>query len=350
LKWASTDSAETSISGIGDVSAQGERAVTPTRNTTYVLTAKGPGGESTQSITVDVNTQPAATITVSQPELRYHKVGDRVVQQDSATLQWSASNANSAKIEPFDSNSLSGSRTVNADPKQTTTGPVNENVTYTVTATNACGGSVTKTATLHVVGSIDPPPAINLASLFYPTAYPTKHHPKSGLLASEQSTLATAATKFKTYSLYDEKASLVIVGHADVRGPENYNHALSARRAALAKDYLVAHGIPADKIRTQADGKDKQLDSKTVQALEAKDNGKPTQWMMSHRKATWLAYNRRADIVLEPSGQQSTEAYPSQSSDAKLLWQRPIPNLKQVERASEMSASVQQASAKHPGN
>jgi OmpA family/PEGA domain len=343
LKWSTTDAADTSISGLGEVSNSGDRTVSPARETTYVLTAKGPGGESTQSVTVNVSTQPTASLTLSPPEIRYHKIGDRVVEQDSATLQWSATNSNSAKIEPFNSDAMSGSRTVTANPKQTSTGPINENEAYTFTATNACGGTVTKTATLHIVGSIDPPPAVTLASLFYPTAYPTKHHPKIGLLASEKMTLANAATEFKTYGLYEEKADLLIVAHADVRGPEKYNQELSERRAALVKDYLVSHGIPADRIQTRAEGKDQQIDLKAVEALESKNQQQPAKWMTEHRKATWLAYNRRVDVVLEPIGQQSMKIYPNQSADARLLWQRPEPSLKKVELASQISAEVQQA-------
>jgi OmpA family/PEGA domain len=350
LKWSSTDAADTSISGIGEVSNKGERAVTPTHETTYVLTAKGPGGESTQSITINVNTQPSATLTVSQPEVHYHKIGDRVVEQDSATLQWSASNANSARIEPFNSDAMSGSRTITADPKQTSIGPVNENVTYTFTAANACGGTATKTATLHVIGSIDPPPAITLASVFYPTAYPTKGHPKVGLLSSEKMTLTNAATQFKNYGLYEGKANLVIVGHADVRGSEKYNKALSERRAAIVKDYLVSHGVPADMIQTRAEGKDQQMDVKSVETLESKNEQKPANWMTKHQKATWLAYNRRSDVVVEPTGQESMKIYPNQSADARILWQRPEPSLKRVERASQTSSSqVQQASLAHAG-
>ena len=162
-------------------------------------------------------------------------------------------------------------------------------------------------------------------------------------------TLADVATKFKTYALYDQNASLVVVGHADVRGPEKYNRALSERRATLVKNYLAGHGIPADKIQTRAEGKDQQIDTKTVQSLESKDSEKPASWMVKHQKATWLAYNRRTDIVLEPSGQTSLEAYPNQSADAKILWQRSIPNLKTVQRASEIPPSVQQASASLAG-
>jgi len=344
LKWSSTDAADTNLSGVGEVPRQGDRPVTPTHDTTYVLTAKGPGGEATQTVTVSVNTQPTVAVSLSQPEVHYHKIGDRVVQQDSATLQWSAANANSAKIDPLNSDAMSGSQTITANPKQTTTGPINEDVTYTLTATNACGGTTTKTATLHVVGSIDPPPATTLASLFYPTAYPTKSHPKVGLVASEKKTLENVATQFKNYDTYEGKASLVVVGHADVRGSKNYNQALSARRAALVKDFLVSNGLAADKIQTRAEGKNDQIDAKTVQGLESTDSQKPASWMLKHKKATWLAYNRRADIILEPTGQESTKAYPNQSADTKILWQRPKPSLKQVEQASQVSPGVQQAS------
>lgn len=351
LKWSSTDAVDTSISGLGEVPKQGDRSVSPTHETTYVLTAKGPGGVSTQSVTVNVNTQPTATLTVSQPEVHYHKIGDRVVEQDSATLQWSTSNATSAKMQPFGSDAMSGSRTVTPDPKQTTTGPVNEDVTYTLTATNACGGTTTKTATLHVVGSIDPPPATTLASLFYPTAYPTKHHPKVGLLAAEQMMLANVATEFKTYGIYDEKASLVVVGHADVRGSAKYNQALSARRAALVRDFLISKGVPAEKIQTRAEGKSNQLDMKTVKALESKNDEKPAKWMLKNEKATWLAYNRRADLILEPKNQESVKVYPNQSANARILWERPEPSLKKVEAAAQSSVSskVERASLRGSG-
>ena len=96
LNWNSMNAVDTSISGIGEVAAEGDRTVTPTHNMNYVLTAKGPGGEVTRTVTIDDNTQPTATLALSEPEVRYHKVGDKVVEQDSATLNWSTSNANSA--------------------------------------------------------------------------------------------------------------------------------------------------------------------------------------------------------------------------------------------------------------
>ena len=347
LAWTSTEAVDTSISGLGEVPKQGGQSVMPLQGTTYTLTAKGPGGESIQTLSINVNTEPDATITLSQSEVRYHKIGDRVVQQDSSTLQWSATNANSVKLEPFDNSALSGTQTVTAEPKQTSQGPISEDVTYTLTVQNACGGSTTKTATLHIAGSIDPPPAVTLASLFYPTAYPTRSHPQVGLLASEEKTLTDAADQFKNYEQYEGKASLVIVGHADVRGPESYNQALSERRANLVKNFLVSKGIPAEKIETRAEGKKDQIDEKAVEALISDDQQQPTEWMKAHPKSTWLAYNRRIDIVLQPTGQESVKAYPNASPDARLLWQRPIATLQQIEQASGAD-SVQQTSANTP--
>jgi len=44
LNWKTTDAASISISNLGDVQAQRDRSVSPTKTTTYELTAWGPGG------------------------------------------------------------------------------------------------------------------------------------------------------------------------------------------------------------------------------------------------------------------------------------------------------------------
>ena len=347
LQWSTRDAVDTSISGIGEVPEKGDRTVTPNGPSTYVLTAKGPGGVSTQTVTVAVKTQPSASLSISQPGIQFHKVGDHIVQQDSATLHWSVSNASSAKLEPLNTDAMSGSRTITITPKQTADGPVNENLTYTLTATNACGGTVTKTATLHISGSIEPPPATSLASLFYPTAYPTKHHPKVGLVATEKMVLSNVASEFKSYGVYDHDATLMVVGHADVRGAGKYNETLSERRAQLVKDTLIADGVPADKIQSRAVGKTQQLDEQAVQELQVNNTEQPAAWMKKHKRATWLAYNRRADILLEPNGKPSIKMFPNQSADAHVLWQRPIPTLKKVEQASRPSETEQAKAIRH---
>ena len=324
LDWKSADAADVSITNLGSVSASGDRTVNPTKTTNYELIAKGPGGEASQSATVKVNVQPTATLSLSQPEVHYHKIGDKVVQDEPATLNWAAANANQVKITPFGSEGLTGSKKIEAKPKQTSTGPVNEVVDYTLAASNGCGGTTTRTTALHIVGAIDPAPSVTLASLFYPTNYPTVHHPKIGLMASERAVLANAANRFKLHEEYDnEHASLLIIGHADVRGSKKYNMKLSERRAELVRSYLMSQGIPANEMQIRADGEGKELSRSDVLKLQLVDAQKPDKWMTHHPKVTWLAYNRRVDIVLEPSGQQSMKAFPSDAPDARILWQRP---------------------------
>jgi peptidoglycan-associated lipoprotein len=51
-----------------------------------------------------------------------------------------------------------------------------------------------------------------------------------------------------------------IEGNADERGTREYNLALGARRANSVRDYLVSHGITADRISTISFGKEQPLD------------------------------------------------------------------------------------------
>jgi hypothetical protein len=344
LKWSTADAVNTSITGVGAVANEGDRTVTPMQDTTYVLKAVGPGGEVTKTVKVGVNQKPTATLALSEPEIHYHKIGDKVVEDDSATLTWTASNASSTTISPFGMVGDNGSRTITADPNQTGVGPVNRDLTYSLTASNGCGGIVTKTASLQVVGSIDPPPNTTLASLFYPTAYPTRMHPKAGLVPSEKAALDRLAAQFKSFGNYEQNASLEIVGYADIRGPEKYNQALSERRAELIRAYLVSKGVPSSELEVQAKGKDDEISMKTVESLQAKEVQRPDKWMIKDKRTTWLAYNRRVDIVLEPTGKKSTETYPNDAAAAHLLWQRPEPSLRALAKFTGASSSQEQAS------
>lgn len=49
---------------------------------------------------------------------------------------------------------------------------------------------------------------------------------------------------------------VTVEGHCDERGTVEYNLALGERRAAAARDYLVALGIAADRLRTASYGKE----------------------------------------------------------------------------------------------
>src|SRR5207245_11229635 len=108
-------------------------------------------------------------------------------------------------------------------PTQTANGPVDEEFKYTLTATNVCGGSDTKTVTVRLKGSIEPVPAVLLHSVFFPTDYPTKQHPTLGLVRSQQGTLTTLANGFKQYLKYDPDTRLEIRSLAAELCPVQYN-------------------------------------------------------------------------------------------------------------------------------
>ncbi|HKV29133.1 MAG TPA: OmpA family protein [Candidatus Acidoferrales bacterium] len=333
LTWSSTDAVDVNISEVGNVDASGNKTVSPTKTTTYNYTATGPGGNVTQSATINVNIQPTATLTLNPTDVKYHKIGDKVKEDGTSTLTWTSSNASKVTIDPVGDVATSGNQTITATPKQQNVGPIDENQPYKLTATNVCGGTTTQTASLHITGSIDPMPVVTLESVFYPTAYPVKEHPDLGLLGSQQQSLDQVAATFKKYLDYDDTAKLTVVGHADVRGSAPYNEALSQRRADRVKDYLVSQGISADKVETRAEGKERQLDRSEVDQLQTQNPAKPEKWMMRQVKNTWLAYNRRVDIILQPTGQESTKFYPDGASDAKILWQLPRPSLTNVRKA-----------------
>ena len=53
--------------------------------------------------------------------------------------------------------------------------------------------------------------------------------------------------------------AITLEGHADERGTRAYNLSLSARRAAVARDYLTSKGVPAQQMRTVPYGKERPV-------------------------------------------------------------------------------------------
>lgn len=338
LTWQTSETVDANISGIGPVPPSGSQTVSPHATTTYDFTAAGPGGTVKGTGTVNVNTKVDASLTVNPAEAHYRKIGDKVVTQDSATLTWQTSNADSVSLDPGGKVDPSGSQTVKAEPADTSQVPdgqpartIDETKNFTLNATNVCGGSATQTAGLHITGSVEPIPAVTLQSIFYPTDYPDQRHPQVGLVRSQQLALATLADGFKKYLEYDPDAKLSVEAHADMRGSRPYNQDLSERRVERIKQYLVDQGISADKIETAAYGKERPLEKSAVKELEASNPNTPPKARVRNVQANWLAYNRRADIVLLPSGKKSAQFYPHTADDSKLIWQVPKPSLRAVQ-------------------
>ena len=66
-------------------------------------------------------------------------------------------------------------------------------------------------------------------------------------------TLNRQAEWLKKYGNYQ----VTVEGHCDERGTREYNLALGERRANAARQYLVAQGIPASRIKTISYGKER---------------------------------------------------------------------------------------------
>jgi outer membrane protein OmpA-like peptidoglycan-associated protein len=318
LKWTSTDAPRVEITPVGTVANSGQQSIQPKQTTTYDLTAVGPGGTATATATVNVNKAIQANLGLSSPEVHYKRVGDKVVVDDSTALNWTASNASTVSIEPLGTVSPTGSRTLQIAPKKTDPGPIDETVTYTLNASNGCGGADTKTATLHIVGSIEQPEIKLSRSVYFPTDRPRSLKSEDALLDSEKETLKSIAASFTQYLADQPDAHLVLSGHADKRGLEAYNQPLSARRAALAKQFLVEQGISEDKIETQAYGDEQNLSVDQVKNLVEQDASlSPEDRQKALQKIQTLvyAYNRRVDITSKPTGQESAHEYPFKSQD-----------------------------------
>ncbi|HKS67203.1 MAG TPA: OmpA family protein [Candidatus Acidoferrales bacterium] len=339
LTWQSAETAEANISNIGKVDPNGNQSVSPHQTTTYDFNASGPGGTVKGSGTVNVNTKVDASISVNPAEVHYRKIGEKVITQDSSTLTWQTSNADNVSIDPIGKVDASGNQSVKAEPKDTSEVPqgqparqIDETKNYTLTASNVCGGNATQTAALHIVGSVEPIPTVTLQSVFFPTDYPDHRHPQVGLVKSQQLSLSDLAAGFKKYLEYDPDAKLSIEAHADIRGSKSYNQDLTERRVERAKQYLVDQGIPADKIETAAYGKDRPMAKAEVKDLEGSNPQTPPKARLRNKTADWYAYNRRADVVLLPSGKKSTQYFPHSADDSSLIWQVPKPPLSKVEK------------------
>lgn len=161
LTWHSADAATISITANGkplaDSPFTGETKLQPLETTKYQLHAVGPGGVVDSSTTVNVDTTVKTSLMATPADVKYEKVGDKVLEQGSSNLTWTASNANVVRIEPFGTvQGDSGSVPLTLVPLQIGVGPVDETKTYTITASNICGGTDTQTAAVHLIGNIAP--------------------------------------------------------------------------------------------------------------------------------------------------------------------------------------------------
>jgi peptidoglycan-associated lipoprotein len=80
---------------------------------------------------------------------------------------------------------------------------------------------------------------------------------KSDIRADAEAALRGNADALKQIFPKFPNDSLVVEGHCDERGTNEYNLALGDRRATAARDFLVNLGVPASKLRTISYGEER---------------------------------------------------------------------------------------------
>ena len=91
---------------------------------------------------------------------------------------------------------------------------------------------------------------------------------RSAIRPSEQSKLDAVASYLKN----TPNVQLLVEGHCDERGTEEYNRSLGERRAISAREYLLQkHGLPSDRVTTASFGEDKPVSNEKTEEAYARN-------------------------------------------------------------------------------
>jgi outer membrane protein OmpA-like peptidoglycan-associated protein len=159
---------------------------------------------------------------------------------------------------------------------------------------------------------------LSLHSIYFQTARPTLSDPTGGVLDSQQQILKTLASDFKEYLGMRPEAHLTLEGHADPRGSSKYNQILTERRVDRTKSFLIRQGVPAANLEVRAFGDEQNLTDEEVKKAVQQNpelSAEDRQRVLNNMHSIILASNRRVDIVLSTTGQQSQRQYPFNAKD-----------------------------------
>ena len=199
-----------------------------------------------------------APAPAAKPTINYFTAEPSTVNSGQpSSLRWSVTDATGVTIDnAIGDVSPNGRRGVY--PTATTT--------YHLTAKSASGGTAEADATVTV--STPPPPQPVQSAAPTQTVQEILAHQvqdihfeydKSEVRADDQPVLQSDAAALKQIFQMDASFIVTIEGHCDERGSAEYNLGLGDRRAAAAKDALIALGVPGDKLKTISYGKERPL-------------------------------------------------------------------------------------------
>src|SRR5580658_9787558 len=172
----------------------------------------------------------------------------------SATLRWSVGNSTDISIDQ-NLGAVAANGTRQVFPSQTTT--------YTLTAKGA-GNQDVRSVTIEVSSSVPPPPPRTVGATISGTETLAREaqdvyfdYDKNDIRADGRDTLTKDAEVIKRILAADPTFTIVVEGHCDERGSEEYNLALGDRRALAVKEFLVQLGVPDDRLKTISFGKER---------------------------------------------------------------------------------------------
>ena len=232
----------------------GTKVVTPSTNSSYLAHATGPGGTavSTTTVSVKLPPPPKCELTASPKEIEQGALS-------TITLKTSGK-VTTALLDGIEVDPSGFSKTVS--PKSTT--PF-------IASVIGPGGTEICTTTVSVVPP--PPPIPKVIDRF--STHVNFDFNKYDIRPSER----TELQKVINFVKQKPGAKIYIDGHTDAIGTDNYNQALSEKRADAVKNYLIKEGgINESSIITVGLGETKPIAPNTT------DEGR--------------AGNRRAEIVI----------------------------------------------------
>jgi hypothetical protein len=174
------------------------------------------------------------------------------------------------------------------------------------------------TAVCHAEIALEAPAVeanLIIRSIYFPMALPLPTAADTGLAESQQRTLTSPASNFKEYLTSKPDAHLVA---RPCRSPRNTGIQSSSFRAPR-RNYKTLPcrtcglGIPEANLSTKAYGEEDNMTPEQVKQLveqhpnlsqEQKDK------ILKNLKVVTLAQNRRVDITLSSTGQQSVRQFP----------------------------------------
>lgn len=195
---------------------------------------------------------PDLTLRVEPPVIR---------PGESALLTWESHNADRVLIEPS-IGTVEPSGRIKFFPDSTTT--------YTVRAEGP-GGDVSRNVTVEVrTGAVpanidqEDVQALPLKEQFSAMVKPVFFGFDSATL-SEEARLTLDANIRWLERPENRALRILLEGHCDERGSEEYNLALGNERASVVRDYLVAGGLDASRISTVSLGEERPFDTRQTE-------------------------------------------------------------------------------------